>query len=100
MKLKPSTVHLLADMVTGGSGSMGPNDEYAARGPFRYRRGNDLTTFFVQADTEHVHDGTSRVPWAKDVLAKINEELASNPELPSDSMIRVLQDVHDHAIRC
>jgi hypothetical protein len=44
---------------------------------------------------EYVHDGRTRSAWVEGVLTEINQGLATTIELPSDSMIRVIQELLD-----
>jgi hypothetical protein len=93
MKLKPRTIRDLAFMVTGGSGSLShanPSEKWDA---FPYRSSSDLTNFFIDCDLEHQHTGESRVPWTQKILTELNETNASLAHLPSDSLIRVIENL-------
>jgi hypothetical protein len=78
-------------MICGASGAMG-SYEWAN---FPYRSSYQLTKFFRACDMEYVHDGRTRSAWVEGVLTEINQGLATTIELPSDSMIRVIQELLD-----
>jgi hypothetical protein len=97
MKLRAKTVSDLAEMITGGSGSISLSGlSRSPPDPFPYRTGWGLTTFFQNLELEYKHTG-SRVPWTKEVLAELNEGPASQPELPADNMVAVIRDLMDAA---
>lgn len=63
---------------------------------FKYRSSSYLTRFFLHCDMEDkVHDGSTRHGWVLDVLDELNSGLVSNPQLPSDGVIRVVQELMD-----
>ena len=97
MQLKARTLHELAEMVTGGSGSgmFGSSDEQSRWTAFPYRSSSALTRFFQTCDTDHAHGGGSRVPWTEGVLTELNQGPYSRPDLPSDQIIRVVQELMD-----
>lgn len=84
MKLSVKVIRDLAEMICG--------DDYAGTN-FPYRTSSQLTHFFENCDLEYTHDGTTRRLWVKDVLEELNQGYASIPELPTDSIIRVIQEV-------
>jgi len=80
MQLKARTLHELAEMVTGGTGSMfGSNEADPRLEPFKYRSSSDLTRFFQTCDTDHTHNGGSRIPWTEETLATLNKGLVPAP---------------------
>jgi len=97
MQLKARTLHELAEMVTAGSGSgfFGSGETDNRLSAFKYRSSSELTRFFQTCDTEHTHNGGSRVPWTEEVLAELNKGPCSRPDLPSDLIIRVIQELMD-----
>lgn len=96
MKLKGMTISDLAEMTTGGAGSMSlsTGSRQITESPFPYRSGPKLTEFFYNCDLDHEHTG-SRIPWTKEVLKELNEQPASQPDLPSDALVRVIQEFMD-----
>jgi hypothetical protein len=85
MKLSKHTLSDLADMICGGQNN------------FPYRSSWYLTEFFTHCDMEHTHDGSSRKSWVQNVLEQLNLDVASSPALPSDPLLRVLQELMDAA---
>ncbi|MGC4088961.1 MAG: hypothetical protein QM756_13890 [Polyangiaceae bacterium] len=83
MQLKARTLHELAEMVTSGSGSgfFGTAQPDNRLSVFKYRSSSELTRFFKTCDTDHVHDGGSRVPWTEEVLSQLNKGMSSRPDL-------------------
>lgn len=97
MQLKPRTLHDLAEMVTGGTGStvLSGSDRGRVGGAFPYRTSSALTEFFRNCDTDHVHQGGSRIPWTEEVLTTLNTGSVSRPDLPADLIVRVIQELMD-----
>src|ERR1039457_5903516 len=62
---------------------------------FPYRSSSRLTSFFSICELHHVHDGTTRKYWVLGVLRELNQEMPSLPDLPSDSLVRVITEVLD-----
>lgn len=92
MQLKKRTLHDLAEMICGADGGGGSYQ----RQNFKYRSSSYLTRFFLHCDMEdYVHDGSTRHSWVLDVLDKLNSAPVSNPQLPSDGLIRVVQELMD-----
>ena len=88
MRWKSRTLEQLADMICGEN----------AAGYFQYLSGPRLTRIFCDADTDFVHDGSTRRFWVADVLQKILDLPLTNAQMPSDALlrvIRVLMDIED-----
>lgn len=83
MKLREYTLEKLADMVVG-------NHE-----AFPYRSSHFITTFFTRCDLPYRHDGSTRNRWAKGVLMELNLGPGRSPDLPSDSLVRVIVELFD-----
>ncbi|MBA1376683.1 hypothetical protein [Pseudomonas brassicacearum] len=81
MKWKARTTEQVAELICGDN----------TEGYFRYLTGPNLTRFFRDADTEFVHDGSTRRFWVADVLQKILDLPSSNPLMPPDAMLRVIR---------
>ncbi len=75
-------------------GAAGANYGYR-RANFPYRSSSYLTRFFRNCGFEYVHDGSTRNYWVERVLGELNQGVASVTQLPSDSMIRVIQELMD-----
>lgn len=84
MKLQPRTIKELAEMICG--------QDYGAK-HFVYRSSSKLTDFFSNCNLPYVHDGSTRVYWVRDVLDKLNEGVATNPQLPSDHLVTTIQEL-------
>jgi hypothetical protein len=78
-------------MICGASG-MGHDYEWPN---FPYRSSSRLTRFFRNCDLEYVHDGSTRSYWVEQVLDELNQGVAFVAQLPSDCMIRVIQELMD-----
>lgn len=81
-------------MVCGWSGG---DTSSEAGTNFPYRTGSQLTEFFFNCDLAYRHDGSTRYRWVKGVLQELNELPASDRALPSDALIRVIQELLDPA---
>lgn len=86
MKLSTKVLRDLAVMICGDKPA-GTN--------FPYRSSSNLTDFFENCDLEYKHDGSTRRDWVKNVLVELNIIAASIPELPTSSLIRVIQELMD-----
>jgi hypothetical protein len=98
MQLKARTLHDLAEMVTGGAGGLvgtGGSVRTSLGTHFPYRSSSALSDFFRNCDTDHVHQGASRIPWTVEVLTTLNAGPASRPDLPADLLLRVIQELMD-----
>jgi hypothetical protein len=80
MEFKARTLRKIAELICGNADS----------GYFKYRSSTYLTEFFQDCETEHVHDGSSRIPWTADTLAKILSEPHPGPRTPPDTFLRVV----------
>jgi len=91
MQISEKSLQKIAEMVCGANGTTGgfswPN--------FPYRSGPRLSEFFCQAGLPHRHSVGGRKYWVLEVLAKENVSHASNPMLPSDTMVLILQHLLD-----
>ncbi|MSU96740.1 hypothetical protein EB795_22895 [Pseudomonas mandelii] len=85
MKWKSRTLEQLADMICGEN----------TEGYFQYLSGPRLTRFFRDAETDFVHDGTTRRFWVAEVLQKILDFPSTNAQMPSDAMLRVIRVLMD-----
>lgn len=85
MKWKARTTEQVAELICGDN----------TEGYFRYLTGPNLTRFFRDAETEFVHDGSTRRFWVADVLQEILDLPSSNPLMPPDAMLRVIRLLMD-----
>lgn len=90
MKVSRRTLSDLAEMVCGSSGGPGFQREH-----FVYRSSSYLTEFFGNCEMDFVHDGSTRRQWVLDVLTQLDAGPASNPQLPADGIVRVIQELMD-----
>ena len=91
MKLSRKTLTKLAEMICGRSGGVTGFDWEN----FPYRSSTYLTEFFANCDMEYLHDGSTRKWWVNDVLQELNPGPATIPGLPSDGLVRVIQELTD-----
>lgn len=84
MKLQPRTIKELAEMICG--------QDYGLNA-FQYRSSSKLTDFFSNCNLPYVHDGSTRAYWTREVLGKLNDGISTNIQLPSDSLIKVIQEL-------
>jgi hypothetical protein len=89
MKWKDRTVEAIANMVCGNF----PTETTF----FIYRSSSYITRFFQDADTNYVHDGSTRWAWVANTLAEILQEPHPNAQTPSDSFCRVIRILMDPA---
>jgi len=90
VRLTKRTLTDLAEMICGSAGGAAFDRQH-----FPYRSSTYLTEFFANCDMNFVHDGTTRKWWVLGVLEKLNVSPASNPQLPSDGLVRVIQELLD-----
>jgi hypothetical protein len=83
MKLREYTLEKLAEMVVGNNQT------------FPYRSSRFITAFFTKCDLPYAHDGSTRHSWAKDVLAQLNLGPSRSPDLPADTLVRVISELFD-----
>lgn len=87
MNFKRRTLNQIADMICGNF----QEDESF----FPYRSSKYLTEFFEDADTDFVHDGTTRANWVAETLAKILAEPTPSSNVIPDSFTRVIDRLMD-----
>lgn len=87
MKFKERTLDALADMIVG-------NGDVSTM-PFPYRSSGVITRFFRDADTDYVHNGTTRAVWVASVLSEILNEPHPNAQTPPDTFCRVINTLMD-----
>ena len=92
MNLSRRTLSDLAEIICGSGGGGGSQWTW---NNFPYRSSMYLTEFFRNCDLEYVHDGSTRKQWVVEVLEELNSGPSSNPQLPSDALIRVAQELLD-----
>lgn len=88
MKLNGHTLAKLSAMVCGEKTTR--FSKY-----FKYRSSGMLTDFFANCDVHAVHDGSTRQWWTEERLKELNEEATPHPDLPSESLIRVIKELMD-----
>lgn len=62
---------------------------------FPYRSSSVITRFFRDADTDYVHDGSTRAIWVSAALAEILAEPHSNAQNPPDAFCRIIDTLMD-----
>lgn len=85
MKLKPSIIDILANMICG-------DDPYTN---FPYRSSSILTGFFRGIDLDYRHDGSTRRYWVAGVLEELNDKLSIESDFPSHEMKNVIEYLLD-----
>jgi hypothetical protein len=88
MKFKERTLVQIADMICGNTEGDKPIF-------FSYRSSSYLTRFFRDADTDYVHDGSTRNHWVAGVLGQLLTEPQTNPQTPPESFLRVIRVLMD-----
>jgi hypothetical protein len=88
VKIGPSVLSKLAEMICGD----------APFTYFPYRSSSYLTRFFQDIDLDYVHDGSTRRHWVRSVLDRINNDIPSGSNMPSNEMVIVIKYLlhHDH----
>lgn len=89
MKFKRRTLDQLADMICGNFNV----DESL----FPYRSSSYITKFFQDADTDYVHDGSTRKSWVAATLEKILNEPQVDAQTPPDAFQRVIVTLMDQS---
>jgi hypothetical protein len=85
MKWRQRTLDEIADLICGnGEGT-----------PFAYRSSSYITRFFRDADTDFVHDGSTRAAWVSGVLEQILAEPHADAQTPSPTFCRVIATLMD-----
>ena len=87
MTFKNRTLTQIADMICGNF----PADQTY----FRYRSSKFLTEFFYDADSDYEHDGSTRGVWVTETLRDILNGPTSDPNMPPDTFLRVIQNLMD-----
>jgi hypothetical protein len=62
---------------------------------FPYRSSYFITRFFSRCGLGYVHDGTTRCVWTRNVLSDLNLATCSAPDLPSDAILRIIDEIFD-----
>ncbi len=89
MRWKERTLDQIADLICGAFP--------AETTFFPYRSSSYLTRFFRDADTDYVHDGSTRATWVSATLRSILEEPQINTLSPPDSFCRVIKTLMDRS---
>ncbi|MGO1118606.1 hypothetical protein ACTL6U_07875 [Rhodovibrionaceae bacterium A322] len=89
MKFKRRSLSEIADMICGNFDS--------ETSVFQYRSSSALTDFFADADTDFVHDGSTRKRWVAETLETILDQPSISPDLPPDTFLRVVNTLMDQA---
>lgn len=85
MKWRQRTLEEIANFICGNEQS----------GPFVYRSSSYLTRFFQDADSDYVHDGSTRYAWVASVLEQMLREPHPDAQTPPDSICRVIATLMD-----
>jgi hypothetical protein len=83
MRLREYTLEKLAEMVIGNHQA------------FPYRSSHFITAFFKKCELPYAHDGSTRHSWAKNVLGELNLAPSRSPDLPADTLVRVISELFD-----
>ncbi len=78
-------------MICGSNGTQG-GFHWAN---FRYRSSSYLTEFFKNVGLPHAHNGGTRKFWVEEILKQESATVATNPSLPADSIIVIIQALLD-----
>jgi hypothetical protein len=76
-------IEQLAEMVVGNHQA------------FPYRSSSYITKFFHRCGLPFAHDGSTRSWWATQRLKELNPGPCQSPDLPSDSILRVIAELFD-----
>ena len=88
MEFKRRTLKQLSDLVCG---NVDAEDERF----FPYRSSSYITEFFEDIETDYAHDGSTRVWWVADTLARILQEPQAAPNTPPETFARVISRLMD-----
>src|SRR5689334_2429739 len=88
MEIKRRTLSQLAEMICGNQVDGKPL-------PFCYRSSSYLTQFFIDCDTDYMHDGSTRSSWVCSRLVEILQEPHPDARAPPDSFCRVIHVLMD-----
>ena len=94
MKWKRRTLDEVAEMICG-NGEAGKNGDFVPNKLFPYRSSSYLTKFFQNADTDYMHDGSTRNIWVSNVLEQLLAEPHLNAQTPPDAFMRVIETLMD-----
>jgi hypothetical protein len=83
MKLPDRVLEALAEMVVGDNPL------------FPYRSSFYITRFFERCGLPYTHDGSTRRVWTMQVLEELNLGPSRSPDLPSDSLLRIIDEMFD-----
>lgn len=89
MQFKQRTLMQIADMICG---NLNPEKPF-----FVYRSSGRLTEFFMDCDTDYVHDGSTRNFWVADTLSSILAEPQPYANTPPDTFARVIDRLMDQS---
>jgi len=89
MQFKQRTPMQVADMICGNF--------VADESLFVYRSSSRLTEFFLDCDTDYVHDGSTRQAWVAETLRSILAEPQPSPNTPPDTFARVIERLMDQS---
>ncbi|MFX1689829.1 hypothetical protein PWR05_35810 [Paraburkholderia sp. A2RI-6] len=89
MQFKQRTLMQIADMICGNF--------VADKSLFVYRSSSRLTEFFMDCDTDYVHDGSTRQAWVAEALRSILAEPQPGPNTPPDTFARVIERLMDQS---
>ena len=87
MRWKERTIDEIAELICGN----GAHDKVL----FKYRSSYYLTRFFREADTDYVHDGSSRTPWVAATLRNVLDGPHPNAQTPPDALCRIIRGLMD-----
>jgi hypothetical protein len=90
MEFKTRTLNQLATLICGDVKDNKPSY-------FVYRSSFYLTEFFGDAETDFIHDGTTRPKWVAETLARILKEPSTTNDMPSETFCRVIQILMEKA---
>jgi hypothetical protein len=89
MQFKRRTLMQIANMICGNPDLEPPF--------FVYRSSGRLTEFFLDCDTNYIHDGSTRQLWVADTLSLILTEPQPYPNTPPDPFARVIERLMDQS---
>lgn len=93
MEFKSRTLNQIAKMICGDI-----KDNQTSY--FTYRSSFYLTEFFGDAETEFVHDGSTRSKWVAETLVEVLKEPCTNHDMPSEAFCRIIQILMDQSDAC
>jgi hypothetical protein len=90
MEFKNRTLNQIAKMICG-------DIKDNSTSYFVYRSSFYLTEFFGDADTNFVHDGSTRPKWVAETLSEILKGPSNTPDMPNETFCRVIQVLMEQA---